>query len=294
MSAKIIDGKAISSEIKSKIKKEIEELKSRGIVPGLATLLVGDNPASQIYVRNKHRGCEEAGIASFNVVLPKESTQKDVLKKIGELNQDPKIHAILVQLPLPPQINPQEVLLAINPEKDADGFHPQNLGKLFAAKSMKELNSYGKVVPLPCTPHGIMVMLEKIGVPISGKTALVVGRSNIVGKPMAILLMAHHATVIVAHSQTRNLIEYCQQADILVAATGQAQMIKGEMIKKDSVVIDVGMNRTPDGKLCGDVDFDAAKEKAGWITPVPGGVGPMTIVMLLQNTIQLTQNVHDR
>lgn len=290
MTAKIIDGKAIAAQIKLEIKKEVEKLKTVNKVPGLATLIVGDNQASQIYVRNKHRACEEVGMVSFNHTLPKEADSKTVLKKIEELNTDPRVHGILVQLPLPSQIDPHEILSAVDPNKDVDGFHPYNLGRLLAAKNMEELNGYKKALPLPCTPYGVLVLLEKIGAQISGKNAVVVGRSMIVGKPVAALLLANNATVTIAHSQTQNLVEYCRQADILIAAIGQPRMIRSDMVKKDAIVIDVGINRESDGTLCGDVDFDSVKNIASWITPVPGGVGPMTIVMLLRNTLRLASS----
>ena len=287
MSAKIIDGKSIAAEIKFEIKQKVAQLKLKNIVPGLATVLVGEDPASQVYVRSKHRACEEVGIASFNHPMPASTSEIILLNKIQELNQDPQVHAILVQLPLPKHIHTQAVLSAVFPEKDADGFHPENLGKLFAAKNMNELNSYKKPVPLPCTPHGVMALLKKIGTELTGKNAVVLGRSMIVGKPVAALLLAENATVTIAHSQTKNLLECCQQADILVVAVGQPEMVKSPMIKKDAIVIDVGINRKVNGSLCGDVDFISAQTQAGWITPVPGGVGPMTIVMLLENTLQL-------
>ena len=287
MTAELIDGKAIANQIKQELKIEVEKLKSSGIVPGLATLLVGEDPASQIYVRNKHKACQEIGIASFNHLMPKESSQKEVLEKMNQLNLDPKVHAILVQLPLPAQINPHDILYAIKPSKDADGFHPVNLGRLFAAKDLTELRSNQQVIPLPCTPYGVLELLDRSKISIQGKNAVVVGRSMIVGKPMAALLLARHATVTVTHSQTKNLIECCRSAELLVAAIGKAKFIEGNMVKEGAAVIDVGINRNANGSLSGDVDFEAAKEKAGWITPVPGGVGPMTIVMLLKNTVEL-------
>lgn len=287
MSAKIIDGKAIAAEMRAELQREVQALSAAGVVPGLATLLVGADPASQIYVKSKHRACQEAGIASFNHTLPKDAGQKTVMEKVAELNRDPKVHAILVQLPLPPQIDSHAVLTSIDPRKDADGFHPVNLGTLFAAKDYGELMEPGRAVPLPCTPHGVLVLLEKSGVPIAGKNAVVVGRSMIVGKPMAALLLSRHATVTIAHSKTKDLEQVCRGADILVAAVGKPRMIQGDMVKEGAAVIDVGINRNADKSLCGDVDFESAKEKAGWITPVPGGVGPMTIVMLLKNTVRL-------
>jgi methylenetetrahydrofolate dehydrogenase (NADP+)/methenyltetrahydrofolate cyclohydrolase len=288
--AKIIDGKSIAAEIREEVKKEVLNLKAGGIVPGLATLLVGENPASQIYLRGKHKACAEAGIASFNHVMPKDSDTSSVLKKVNELNSDPGVHGILVQLPLPPQVNTDQVLAALDPGKDADGFHFQNLGRLVAAKDMREITAGKNPIPIPCTPQGVIALIERTGVPIRGKNALVAGRSMIVGKPTAILLLANHATVTLAHSQTKNLVEYCLRADILIAAIGKPGMITSDMVKKGAVVIDVGINRNPDGTISGDVDFESTKAKAGWITPVPGGVGPMTIAMLLKNTVLLARN----
>ncbi|MBI1979172.1 MAG: bifunctional 5,10-methylene-tetrahydrofolate dehydrogenase/5,10-methylene-tetrahydrofolate cyclohydrolase [Elusimicrobia bacterium] len=290
MSARIIDGKAIASALKVEIKQEVENLKSSGIVPGLATLLVGENPASHIYVKSKHRACQEVGISSFDHVLPFDSKLEDVIGTVNQLNSDRNVHAILVQLPLPPQIDVDSVLNAISPEKDVDGFHPANLGRLFAAKDLSELSNDKRVVPIPCTPQGMLVMLQKCGVTIAGKKAVVVGRSMIVGKPMAALLLACHATVTIAHSKTKDLEGCCRGADILVAAIGKTHRIHSGMVQEGAVVLDVGINRQPDGKITGDVDFDSVKEKAGWITPVPGGVGPMTIVMLLKNTVLLARN----
>lgn len=290
MSAKIIDGKLAAAEIKNRLKTEVRQLKSKGTLPALATLLVGENPASQIYLKNKHRACAEVGIESFNHLLPEDSATDIVLRKLEELNSDPKLHAILIQLPLPPQVNAETILSAINPEKDVDGFHPQNLGRLFAAKDMHELTESEKPIPLPCTPQGVLALIQQTGISLAGKNAVVIGRSTIVGKPTAALLLAHHATVTLAHSQTKNLVEYSQRADLLVAAIGRAKLITPDLIKKDAIVIDVGINRNSDGKICGDVDFESVKEKAGWITPVPGGVGPMTIAMLLKNTVQLAKN----
>lgn len=287
--AHIIDGKKIAASIKELLKQEVQTLKGKGCFPGLATLLVGSNAASQIYVRNKHRACEDVGIASFDHHLPENASQEEVLKKVEELNQDPKIHAILVQLPLPSHLDSHKVLETIDPYKDADGFHPYNLGRLLAAKDKSELKRSGSIIPLPCTPHGIMVLLESTDTPIAGKNAVVVGRSVIVGKPVAALLLASHATVTVAHSQTKNLAECCSQADILVAAIGRSKMVNASMVKPGAIVIDVGINRDSEGKIWGDVDFENIKEKAGWITPVPGGVGPMTIVMLLKNTVDLAR-----
>jgi methylenetetrahydrofolate dehydrogenase (NADP+)/methenyltetrahydrofolate cyclohydrolase len=274
--AEIIDGKAIALKIRKKIGEEVKELYSnKGIYPGLAVVLAGDNPASQIYVRMKAKACSEAGINSFEQRFPSDVSQKELLITIDDLNKDPRVHGILIQLPLPDSLNTENILKAVSPEKDIDGFHPFNLGLLLTGKP-----SY-----LPCTPYGIMTLLDTIGVDPKGKEAVILGRSNIVGKPTALLLLHRHATVTLCHSKTRELAEKVSRADILIAAIGRPQMIKGEWIKEGSVVIDVGINRIDDGKLVGDVDFDEARKRASFITPVPGGVGPMTIAMLLQNTL---------
>ncbi|MDC4224852.1 MAG: bifunctional methylenetetrahydrofolate dehydrogenase/methenyltetrahydrofolate cyclohydrolase FolD [Candidatus Manganitrophus sp.] len=275
MPAKRIDGKAIAQEVRARVKTEVEKL-GPSDRPGLAAVLVGENPASKIYVRNKRKACEEVGIYSEEHHLPEETTEAEVLSLVERLNQDPKIHGILVQLPLPKQINERKVLDTVIPEKDVDGFHYINVGKLVA-------NEKGFV---PCTPLGIIELLLASKVEIAGANAVVVGRSNIVGKPAALLLLHHHATVTICHSKTKNLPEVCRQADILIAAIGKPQFVKKEMVKEGAVVIDVGINRLPDGRIVGDVDFDPVQERAGAITPVPGGVGPMTIAMLLLNTLQ--------
>ncbi len=290
MSAQILDGKALAAEIRGKIKPEVDALKSAGVWPGLATLLVGENPASQVYIRSKHKACQEVGIRSFNLTLSQSSTNAEVMRKVEDLNADPQVHGILVQLPLPLQIDSNAVLSLIHPDKDVDGFHPQNLGRLFSAKDARDIFSAAKPIPVPCTPQGVIALIHKTGVPIAGRNAVVVGRSVIVGKPVFSLLLAHHATVTIAHSQTPNLAAVCRDADLLVVAIGIANKITGNMVKPGAVVVDVGMNRLAAGGLCGDVDFETAKETAGWITPVPGGVGPMTIVMLLQNTLLLAKN----
>ena len=287
MTAQIIDGKKIAADVRAEIKAEVEKLKASGVVPGLATILAGEDPPSKIYVSAKHKACQEAGLASFNHALPRDTTTETVLKKVDELNQDPKIHGILIQLPLPPQVNADRILEFVDPKKDADGFHPSNLGRLFGAKDIREINRLG--IPIPCTPMGCMVLIEKTGIPLAGKTAVVVGRSLIVGKPAAALLLANHCTVTIAHSRTRDLPSLCRSADILVAAIGKAKMIEGSWIREGSVVIDVGINRDPNGKIFGDVDFESASTRAAWITPVPGGVGPMTIAMLLRNTVMLAK-----
>ena len=275
MSASIIDGKLIAQEVRARVKSEIEK-EGVDFKPGLAAVLVGENPASRIYVRNKRKMCEAVGIYSEEYVLPEDASEADVLTLIDRLNQDSKIHGILVQLPLPDQVSTRRILDAVSPEKDVDGFHYNNVGKLVA-------NVPGFV---PCTPLGIIEMLNTTGICIKGAHAVVVGRSDIVGKPAALLLLHRHATVTLCHSKTRNLGAVCREADILIAAIGRANFITGAMVKEGACVIDVGINRLDTGKLAGDVDFDAAQKRAGHITPVPGGVGPMTIAMLLSNTLQ--------
>ncbi len=275
MTASILDGKKIAAEIRASVKKETVLLKERGVVPGLAVVLVGDNPASKVYVGQKEKGCLEAGFASFLHRLPAATSQKDLLDLIAKLNNDPLVHGILVQLPLPDQIDEEEVIAAIKPEKDVDGFSPVNMGRLLAGMSAIE----------PCTPKGIMRLLEASGIELAGKEAVVIGRSNIVGKPIALMLLAKSATVTVCHSRTRDLAEHVKRADILVAAVGRPRFVTADMVKDGVVVIDVGINRLEDG-LVGDVDFEGVSEKASWITPVPGGVGPMTIAMLLENTLE--------
>jgi methylenetetrahydrofolate dehydrogenase (NADP+)/methenyltetrahydrofolate cyclohydrolase len=279
MSAIIIDGVAVSKIIRAEWKQRVALLKEQGITPGLAVILVGDNPASQIYVRSKVKACGDMGLHSELHQFPADVSEQTVLAKIAELNGNAKIHGILVQLPLPPQIDNTKVLEAISVEKDADGFHLYNLGALVAG---------GTVFP-PCTPYGVMALLDHYRIPIEGCNAVVIGRSNIVGKPMALMLLARSATVSICTSKTRDLRQYTSIADILVVATGKPKMVTGDMIKPGAVVVDVGINRMPDGKLAGDVDFDSAKQKASYITPVPGGVGPMTITMLLANTVQAAE-----
>lgn len=274
--AYIIDGKEISAKIRAELKKRTEEL---GIRPGLAVVLVGDDPASQIYVRNKHRACGETGIYSEVYTLPAETRQEDLEELIGQLNESPQIHGILVQLPLPKHLDALRVIEKISPEKDVDAFHPVNVGRL-----MTGCDGF-----LPCTPAGVIELLKRSGVALSGKRAVVLGRSNIVGKPLAMLLLRENATVTVCHSRTENLKQICREADILVSAIGRAEFVTGDMIKPGAAVIDVGMNRNAEGKLCGDVNFREAKQVAGYITPVPGGVGPMTITMLLENTVRAAE-----
>ena len=279
MTARIIDGKAIAQEVRAEWKLRADALKARGITPGLAVIIVGDDAASKVYVANKVKACAELGLHSEHIVMAADTPEATLLTKIAELNNNPKIHGILVQLPVPKHIDNSKVLEAISPNKDVDGFHQMNVGALVT----------GNTLFPPCTPSGAMKLLEKCGVTIEGKHAVVVGRSNIVGKPMALMLLQQNATVTICTSKTVDLAKFTRDADILVVATGKPKMITGDMIKPGAAVIDVGINRLPDGKLCGDVDFDSAKEVAGWITPVPGGVGPMTITMLVANTIQAAE-----
>jgi len=288
MGAELLDGKAIAEEIRLKVKSEVESRVKEGkSVPGLATVLVGENPASQVYVRSKHKACQEAGIQSFGFDLPATASQEEVESLVKKLNQDPKVNGILVQLPLPSGLDEERVLNMISIEKDVDGFHPLNIGRL-AQKGRDPLF-------IPCTPAGTMYLIEKVIPKIEGKNAVVLGRSNIVGMPVALLLVRSNATVTICHSRTKNLPEVVKQADILVAAVGRAEMVKGSWIKPGAVVIDVGVNRVDDPnskrgyRLVGDVDFEEAKEVAGVITPVPGGVGPMTIAMLLTNTLRAAE-----
>lgn len=279
---KIIDGKSISQELRRELKKEVEDLKKQGIEPGLATILVGDDPASQVYVKSKIKDCAELGINSFHNPLPASAGEKDIISLIEKLNSDGKVHGILLQLPLPKGTPQDRCLESINPEKDADGLHPFNLGKLAIAKSWAEIEEQRLLAP--CTPLGVMELLERSGVEISGKNAVVVGRSNLVGKPVALLLLSKNATVTMAHSRTKDLQEVCRKADILIAAIGKERFITKDFIKPGSAVIDVGINRSEKG-LVGDVDFDSVKDFVSAITPVPGGVGPMTRTMLMKNTI---------
>lgn len=275
MTAKIIDGKAHAQEIWGECRERVEKLKAHDIVPGLAVIMVGDNPASHVYVRNKIKACHEVGIHSESFAMSADSSEDIILQKIEALNVDDKIHGILVQLPLPKHVDSKKVLEAISPSKDVDGFHYYNLGALLT----------GNTIFPPCTPYGVMRMLENTGADIEGKHAVVVGRSNIVGKPMAIMLLEKNATITICTSKTQQLEEHTLRADILVVATGRAEMVTGDMIKPGAVVLDVGINRLDDGRLVGDVEFSSAVEKASFITPVPGGVGPMTIAILLSNTV---------
>lgn len=274
--AKIIDGKAISAQMRVEIKEQTAQFVAKhGIRPGLAVIIVGDNAASQVYVRNKRRACEEVGFYSEAYELPAATTQDELNALVDKLNADDNIHGILCQLPLPSHLDENQVILRIRPDKDVDAFHPYNVGKIMI----------GDYSFLPCTPAGVMALLERSGIDVAGKECVVVGRSNIVGKPQAMLLLHKHGTVTVCHSRTRNLSEICRRADVLVAAIGKADFFTADMIKEGAVVIDVGMNRRADGKLTGDVDFASVEPKASYITPVPGGVGPMTITMLMQNTL---------
>ena len=274
--AKIIDGKAISAQMRAEIKEQTAQfIEKHGIRPGLAVIIVGDNAASQVYVRNKRRACEEVGFYSEAYELPAATTQDELNALVDKLNADDNIHGILCQLPLPSHLDENQVILRIRPDKDVDAFHPYNVGKIMI----------GDYSFLPCTPAGVMALLERSGIDVAGKECVVVGRSNIVGKPQAMLLLHKHGTVTVCHSRTRNLSEICRRADVLVAAIGKADFFTADMIKEGAVVIDVGMNRRADGKLTGDVDFASVEPKASYITPVPGGVGPMTITMLMQNTL---------
>jgi len=282
--SEIINGNEISRVIREDIRKQTVVLREKtGVTPGLAVVLVGADPASQIYVGRKGKACEEVGFLSREFRLPGDTEEKELLEIIRQLNEDPAIHGILVQLPLPRQIRSQAVIEAIAPQKDVDGFHPVNVGRLVA----------GNPCHVACTPQGIIELLDRTGVAIEGKEAVIVGRSNIVGKPLALLLLARHATITICHTRTRNLPETTRRADILVAAAGSPEMIRGEMVKEGAVVIDVGMNRLSDGRLVGDVAFAEVAPRAAHITPVPGGVGPMTIAMLLQNTLNAARGYQD-
>lgn len=274
-----IEGKLLAAKVKERVAAGVAELKEKGIEPCLAVIMVGENPASQVYVKGKVKDCAECGIKSLEIHLPAETTQEELLQKLAELADDAGVHGLLVQLPLPAHIDEKTVIEAIPPQKDVDGFTAVNVGRMMI----------GEECFLPCTPAGCMEMIRSTGVSISGKNAVVIGRSNIVGKPAAMLLLRENATVTICHSRTENLKQVCANADILVAAVGRAGFVTGDMVKPGAVVIDVGINRNAQGKLCGDVDYDAAAEKAGYITPVPGGVGLMTRAMLMQNTLQAAQ-----
>jgi methylenetetrahydrofolate dehydrogenase (NADP+)/methenyltetrahydrofolate cyclohydrolase len=279
MTAHIIDGIALSKQLRADVAKRAAALRARGVVPGLAVVLVGENPASQVYVRNKVKACEDSGLHSVLERYPATLSEAELLARVDALNRDPAIHGILVQLPLPAHIDAHKVIEAISPAKDVDGFHVASAGALMV----------GQPGFWPCTPYGCMKMLDSIGYDLKGKHAVVIGRSNIVGKPMALMLLQKNATVTICHSGTQNLKALTLQADVVVAAVGKRDVLTADMVKPGAVVIDVGMNRNDEGKLCGDVDFDGVKEIAGWITPVPGGVGPMTITMLLVNTLEAAE-----
>ncbi len=272
---KIIDGKQVSADVKARIATEAAQLKEKGIEVGLAVVIVGEDPASKVYVRNKKLACEAVGFNSYEYALPEQTTEAQLLELVDNLNNDPKVNGILVQLPLPKHLNDKVIIDNISVDKDVDAFHPVNVGKIM-------IGSYSF---LPCTPAGVMELIHSTGVDVKGKECVVIGRSNIVGKPMAMLLLHESGTVTICHSKTEDLKAACKRADILVAAVGKAKMITSDYIKEGAVVIDVGMNRDENNKLCGDVDFEDCKDKAGYITPVPGGVGPMTIAMLMQNTL---------
>ena len=280
--ATIMDGKALSLKLKEQMKQRIAQLKQQGINPKLVVVLVGDNSASQVYVRNKHKSCGEVGIESEVITMPEQTTQQELLEVVERLNQDETVDGILVQLPLPKQIDEKTVLRSILPEKDVDGFHPVNVGLL----------SIGDECFAPATPSGIIAMFQEYGIDIARKNCVVIGRSNIVGKPMAALLLKNNAPVTICHSKTEDLASYTRRADVVIVATGRRHTLTAEMVKEGAVVVDVGMNRNEQGKLCGDVDYEEVKEKASFITPVPGGVGPMTITELLENTIQAAQRHH--
>lgn len=274
--ARIIDGKKIAAELKAKIKREVAELTADGMRPGLAAVLVGDNPASMVYVRNKRKACEEVGIYSEEHHLPAEIPEEQLSRLIAGFNASSQIHGILIQLPLPKSFNTNKVLLTISPKKDVDGLHPYNIGLL----------TMGTPQFIPCTPAGVLEMLDRYKIPIEGQRAVIVGRSNLVGRPVALLLMHRNATITVCHSRTKDIAAVCRQGDILVAAIGKPRFVTTNMVREGAAVIDVGINRLPDGSLVGDVDFPNVEEKVGWISPVPGGVGPMTIAMLLKNTLE--------
>lgn len=276
---KIISGKEVSEAVKLRVSDEVKELKANGIEPCLAVILVGDDPASRVYVNNKKKACEFCGIRSLEYVLPAETTEEELIALVEKLNEDKTVNGILCQLPLPKHLDEKKVLNLIKPEKDVDAFHPENVGHIMI----------GDFNFLPCTPAGIMEMLRYEKIDLDGKNCVVIGRSNIVGKPMAMLMLKENATVTICHSRTKNLKEIVAGADVIVAAVGRPNFVTADMVKDGAVIIDVGINRMDDGKLCGDVDFEACKEKASYITPVPGGVGPMTIATLMQNTITATK-----
>lgn len=276
MTAQIIDGKALSKRLRIGFRERVAKLVEQGVTPGLAVIIVGDNPASKVYVGNKIKACEECGVVSFHHGFPAEVNEADVLAEIAVLNADHKVHGILVQLPLPPHIDVRRILEAISVDKDVDGFHLYNVGGLVV----------GNTIFPPCTPYGVQLLLETTGIDVVGKNVVVVGASNIVGKPMALMLLQKEATVTVCHAKTRDLAQHTIMADILIVAAGKPGLIVPQMVKHGAIVIDVGINRLPDGRIVGDVDFEGVKKKASWITPVPGGVGPMTVTMLIENTLR--------
>ena len=281
--ANLIDGKAVSAKVKEQVRLETQALiEKHGITPGLAVVIVGNDPASRVYVNNKKKACETVGFKSFEYALPEETTQEELLALVETLNNDPNVNGILVQLPVPKQIDDKAIINAIDPKKDVDAFHPENVGQIMI----------GDYKFLPCTPAGAMELIDSTGVEISGKKCVVIGRSNMVGKPMAMLLLHRSGTVTICHSRTKDLASVTREADILVAAVGKANFVTGDMVKEGAVVIDVGINRLDNGKLCGDVKFDEVEPKASWITPVPGGVGPMTIAMLMRNTLTAAKAQH--
>lgn len=281
MPAQIIDGKLVADKLRHQYRQKVTTLINQGLQPGLAVILVGDNPASQIYIKNKINSCKEIGCQSFLYNLPYDTSENQLLDLIYSLNTNKAIHGILVQLPLPPHLNTRNILSAINHQKDIDGFSAYHIGSL----------SYGTPTIIPCTPAGIMTLLKFYKINVTGKHAVIIGRSNIVGKPLALLLLAAGATITICHSQTKHLNEHTKRADIIAVAVGQPHFLKAHMIKSESIIIDIGINRDEKGKICGDVDFTNIYQKASWITPVPGGVGPMTIAMLLRNTINAAQNI---
>jgi methylenetetrahydrofolate dehydrogenase (NADP+)/methenyltetrahydrofolate cyclohydrolase len=275
MAAQLLDGKSLAARVRAEVKQKVLQLAARGIRPGLAVILAGDDPASRVYVRNKVRACEETGVRSVLIELASSVSTAEVLQRVKTANDDASVHGILVQLPLPAQVNAQEILAAVSPAKDVDGFHEANLGALVS----------GRARFVPCTPAGVMRLLAHAGVRLAGRHAVVIGRSTVVGKPLSLLLLQDNATVTICHSKSAGLENLARQADILVAAVGRPKLVGAAMVKPGACVVDVGINRLPDGRLAGDVDFDAVKNIAGWITPVPGGVGPMTIAMLLENCL---------
>jgi methylenetetrahydrofolate dehydrogenase (NADP+) / methenyltetrahydrofolate cyclohydrolase len=276
MTAQIIDGKALAKSLRVKFRERVNTLRASGVQPGLAVILVGENPASRVYVGNKVKACEDCGVASFHHALPAETSEAEVVALIKCLNADPLVHGILVQLPLPPHIDVRRVIEAIDVNKDVDGFHLYNVGGLVVGNS---------IFP-PCTPYGVQLLLETTGIDVAGKNAVVVGASNIVGKPMALMLLQKEATVTICHARTRDLAQHTILADILIVAAGKPGLIVPQMVRQGAIVIDVGINRLPDNRIVGDVDFEGVKKKASWITPVPGGVGPMTVTMLIENTLR--------